>query len=59
MSGTAPTITLDNLLICLQLMATDAARVDAAKNAGFWTTTPPSVQVIRSGALALSKRRLP
>jgi hypothetical protein len=50
-----PTVGLDDLLVGLQLMATDAARRDAAKKTGWWATTPPSMQVIRSGTQALSK----
>jgi hypothetical protein len=48
-------IGLGDLLVRLQLMATDAARKEAAKNTGWWAETPPSMQVIRSGTQAISK----
>ncbi|WP_322769126.1 hypothetical protein [Frankia sp. Cr1] len=48
-------IGLTDLLVRLQLMATDAARNTAADNDGWWAKTPPSMQVIRSGTQAITK----
>jgi hypothetical protein len=48
-------IGLGDLLVRLQLMATDAARKEAAQHTGWWAKTPPSMQVIRSGTQAITK----
>ena len=48
----APPIGLDELLQCLQFLATDEAR---AKGATFTGGTPPSLQAIKSGALSSTK----
>ncbi|GGQ55316.1 hypothetical protein [Couchioplanes azureus] len=48
-------IGLADVLVRLQLMATDAAREKAAENSGWWAKTPPSMQVIRSGTQAVTR----
>jgi hypothetical protein len=50
-----PQVSLSTILTCLQLLATDEARNKAAGTVEWDEPTPGSVQVIRSGALSITK----
>jgi hypothetical protein len=53
---TAPQMGLYDLLTSLQLLATDTGRQAAADNTKWDADTPASMQVIKSGALSITKR---
>ena len=55
-SATDPQVGLYALLTSLQLLATDTGRQEAADNTKWDAETPASMQVIKSGALSITKR---
>lgn len=53
-AGLLPTVSLEDLLTGLQLLATPAARQQASTSTGWSAKTPASMQVIKSGALSIT-----
>lgn len=54
-SGDTDAVPLGDLLVALQLLATDSARSASSENTSWDANTPASMQVIKSGALSITQ----